>query len=42
MLQQIYVQIGDAIWPNELVAQVGTENVRSKIGGVVSSVNNNI
>lgn len=42
VLQEVDVQEGDIIMPNTVVARVGTELIKSKVGGVVITVNNNI
>lgn len=41
-LQQVYVGVGDTIAPNTVVAEVGTELIKSTIGGLVISTNTNI
>lgn len=41
-LNQIYVNVGDVIKSNSAVAQVGDELIKSKTGGVVVDIKNNI
>jgi multidrug resistance efflux pump len=41
-LNTIYVQVGQLLPPNTVVANVGTELIKSTSGGLVISVNNNI
>jgi multidrug resistance efflux pump len=42
VLQQVYVTEGQTIPPNTVVAEVGTELIKSTAGGLVVTVNNNI
>ena len=41
-LQQVYVSVGDIIPANTVVGEVGTELIKSTIGGLVISTNTNI
>jgi multidrug resistance efflux pump len=41
-LQQVYVSVGDTIAPNTVVAEVGTELIKSTIGGLIISTDTNI
>ncbi len=41
-LTAVYVSVNDVLPPNTVVAQVGTELIKSLNGGLVISVNNNI
>ena len=41
-LNDVYVQVGQTLPPNTVVASVGTELIKSTSGGLVISVNNNI
>jgi multidrug resistance efflux pump len=41
-LKSVFVTPGDLIAPNTVVAQVGTELIKSQVGGLVISTNNNI
>lgn len=41
-LKAVYVHEGDIISPNTVVAEVGTELIKSENGGLVITVNNNI
>jgi multidrug resistance efflux pump len=42
ILQQVYVQEGDSVSANALIAQVGNELIKSKIAGNIISVNKDI
>ncbi len=42
ILKAVYVHEGDTIAPNTVVAQVGTELIKSQNGGLVITTNNNI
>ena len=42
VLKAVYVSVNDTIPPNTVVAQVGTELIKSLNGGLVISTNNNI
>ena len=42
ILRETYVQEGDTIPPNTVVAEVGTELIKSTSGGLVVTVNDNI
>ncbi len=42
ILRDVYVNVGDTVPPNTVVAQVGTELLKSTAGGLVVTVNNNI
>ena len=42
VLKQVFVSEGDIVAPNTVVAQVGTELIKSQDGGLVTLVNNNI
>lgn len=41
-LQQVYVSVGDTIAPNTVVAEVGTQLIKSTIGGLVISTDTDI
>ncbi len=41
-LNDVYVQVGQTLLPDTVVASVGTELIKSTSGGLVISVNNNI
>ena len=41
-LQQVYVNVGDTIQPNTVVAEVGTELIKSTVGGLVISTDQDI
>jgi len=41
-LQEIYVQAGDTIQANAPVARVGDELIKTKVSGIIISINNNI
>ena len=41
-LNNVYVQVGQVLPPNTVVASVGTELIKSTSGGLVITVNNNI
>ena len=42
VLEQVYVNVGDAVAMNQPIAQVGDEIVKAKTAGVIVSVNKNI
>lgn len=42
ILNTVYVRPGDLLSPNTVVAEVGTELIKSTAGGLVVTVNNNI
>jgi multidrug resistance efflux pump len=42
VLNQIFVNVGDPVFQNETVAQVGNELVKAKTNGVIVAVNQNI
>ena len=42
ILRAVYVEPGDTVAPNTVVAEVGTELLKSTAGGLVVTVNNNI
>ena len=42
VLNAVYVKPGDIVPPNTVVAEVGTELIKSTAGGLVVTVNNNI
>jgi multidrug resistance efflux pump len=42
VLKAVYVKEGDVISPNTVVAEVGTELIKSQNGGLVITVNNNL
>lgn len=42
VLNEVYVEEGQTIPPNTVVAEVGTELIKSTAGGLVVTVNNNI
>jgi multidrug resistance efflux pump len=42
VLNAVYVQTGDLVPPNTVVAEVGTDLIKSTAGGLVVTVNNNI
>ena len=41
-LQQVYVNVGDTIQPNTVVAEVGTQLIKSSVGGLVISTDQDI
>ncbi len=41
-LQQIYVQEGDTVPANTVVARVGSELIKTQVAGVITSIQNNI
>jgi multidrug resistance efflux pump len=41
-LQQVYVTVGDTIQPDTVVAEVGTELIKSTIGGLIISTDQDI
>lgn len=42
ILKDVYVNVGDTIAPNTVVAAVGTQLIKSTVGGLVATVNNDI
>jgi multidrug resistance efflux pump len=42
ILQAVYVSEGDVVAPNTVVAEVGTELIKTTQGGLVTLVNNNV
>jgi len=42
LLQELFIQSGDAVQENQPIAQIGNDIVKTKNAGVIISVNNNI
>ena len=42
ILDEIYVKIGQEVLPNTEIAKVGNEVIMSKVGGIITTVNNQI
>jgi len=41
-LEELYVNAGDSVNADTVVARVGTELIKTKVGGIITSINNNI